>query len=210
MRRSCPVAVAILLITSAGTPARGQHPPTPIRLVDREGRPVAGAVVGTVFSYDAEREPSLTPSVPSQARITDDRGGASLPLTRESSLCAIREDKGHPLVGAVKVKQEQLGKPITIVMYPACRVRFRVECAGFRELEEKYHAELGGPNWRSGAYAGLGGDDHPSLFVHTSSTTGEIEFLLPPGRFTIMAYGTDTDPVNRHVEIQPGHRERVS
>jgi hypothetical protein len=210
MRRSSPVkvAVAILLLMHSGFAARGEYPSTMIRLVDADGRPVARAVVSPFFSYDPGHRPSLMPTDATRTQHSDDRGEASLSLTKASGLCAVREQQGRTLVGAIRVTSQQLGKPVQLVMHPSCRVRFRVECRGFRELEEQYHAELPGPNWRSGAYAGLGGDKGLTWFVYTASTTGELEFLLPPGHFTIMAYGTDTDPVNRAIEIQPGHRVR--
>jgi hypothetical protein len=42
--------------------------------------------------------------------------------------------------------------------------------------------------------------------LFTSSTSGELEFLLPPGRFMITAYGSDVDNTERIIEVKPGHR----
>ena len=61
-------------------------------------------------------------------------------------------------------------------------------------------------DWWRAAYVMLGNDDKAPRPLFTSSTTGELEFLLPPGRFTIMAYGSDANNVNRPVTIKPGHR----
>ena len=91
-------------------------------------------------------------------------------------------------------------------MHPACRVRLRVECPGFREVAEKYHAELGGESWWRAAYVWLGENHQAPRPLFTSSTTGELEFLLPPGRYMIMAYGADVNSTERTIEVKPGHR----
>ena len=91
-------------------------------------------------------------------------------------------------------------------MYPACRVRLRVECPGFSEPAEKYHADLGGPSWWRAAYVLLGENHEAPRLLFTSSRTGELEFLLPPGRYMIMAYGNDANNTERSIEVKPGHR----
>ena len=60
------------------------------------------------------------------------------------------------------VTREEVGKLVTITMYPACRVLFRVECPGFREVESKLNVEskfnvvLDGLNFWRAAYVRLG------------------------------------------------------
>src|SRR5262249_35438625 len=102
-----------------------------IRLVNAQGRPVEGAVVSTYFSRDADTEPSFMPPEPIEAARSNARGLVSLKLEIPSHLdgagiYAIRQDQGRPLVGLRKVTREELVKPITIVMHPACRVLFRI------------------------------------------------------------------------------------
>jgi WD40 repeat protein len=182
-----------------------------IRLVDADGRPVQGAVASSFFSRDADREPSFTAAPPSEMATSNARGQVALTLEIPSHLdaagiYAIRPHDGRPLVGVGNVTREELDKPITIVMHPACRVRLRVECPGFRELEEKFHVELDGPDWWRAAYVWLGDNHRAARPLFTSSTRGELEFLLPPGRYMIMAYGTDVKIVDRIIEVQPGHR----
>jgi WD40 repeat protein len=43
--------------------------------------------------------------------------------------------------------------------------------------------------------------------LFTCSKTGALEFLLPPGRFELMPYGSDVNWVERPVEIKPDDRE---
>ena len=94
-----------------------------------------------------------------------------------------------------------------ISLYPACRVRLRVECSGFRALEAKYQFKLVGSGWWA-AQVQLGDDNIAPKPLWTNSVTGELEFFLPPGRFTIAAYGSDTNIGSRPVEIKPGELER--
>ena len=113
-------------------------------------------------------------------------------------------------MGLRKITREGLDKPITITMHPACRVLVRIESTRLPALETKYHAELTGPGWWRAAYivlgAGIAGTPRP-LFA--SSAKGELEFLLPPGRVTLHAYGTDVKWVECPIEVKPGDRELV-
>jgi WD40 repeat protein len=188
----------------------GGGSPTVVRLVDTEGRPVAGAVVGTSFTRDRDRDRSFVPTEGTEFQTSDERGEAplrlpvTLPMT-SATVYAIRPDRDRPLVGLDRVGREQIGKQATIVMHPACRLRLRVECPGFRELEAKYHIEPIGSSWSRSAYI-MGGDNvRVSCLLNTTSTTGELEFFLPPGRYTIFALGTETIQTSRSVEIPPGH-----
>ncbi len=184
-----------------------------IRLVDAEGRPVAGAVASNYFHRDADQDPTFQPSATEGASTSDARGELALRLSIPAHLdgvgvYAIRQDGDAPLVGVQRVSREDIrgGKPLKVVMHPACRVRLRVECPGFRELAEKYHAELGGEDWWRAAYVWLGGTNQAPRPLFTSSTKGELEFLLPPGSYRIDAYGSDANNIDRTIEVKPGHR----
>jgi WD40 repeat protein len=225
-------AVAAILIPPTGIAALGQVPrfqpgrasqspdgpalrvaPTPLRLVDAQGHPIAGAVVATYFTRDVDRESRFTPGEEVESRTSDQHGEVSLPLgipvRREGvGIYAIRPDRDRLLVGVHTLTREQVGQRAMIVMHPACRVRLRVECPGFRELRAKFHAELGGPDWEWAAYVMLGEGPRAPHPLFTRSTTGHLEFLLPPGRYTILAYGSATAGESQSIEIGPGHRVR--
>ena len=96
---------------------------------------------------------------------------------------------------------------MTTVMHPGCRVRLRAECSGFRELESKYQIKLNGSGWWV-AQIQMGDNNNAPKPLMTNSATGNFEFVLPPGRFTIVAYGSDTNIGTRVAEIKPGERER--
>ena len=184
-----------------------------IHLVDAEGRPVEGAVAGTYFQRDMDRDSAFTIPEPVEAATSNQRGLVSLKIDIPGHLdgagiYAIQKRTGRPLVGMLKVTRDGLDKPITISMHPACRVLFRVDSTGLPALEAKYRAELAGPGWWRAVYIVLGasiqGTPRP-LFA--MSVKGEFEFLLPPGQVTIHAYGSDVNSYERSIEIKPDDRE---
>jgi WD40 repeat protein len=92
-------------------------------------------------------------------------------------------------------------------MYPACRVLLRIESTGLAAIEKEFPAELTGPDWGRTAdvrFAAPGQVLRPLL---SSSTTGSLEFLLPPGRFTISASGSDVQSIEVPVEVKTDDRE---
>lgn len=185
-----------------------------IRLVDAQGRPVAGALASHYFRRNADREPDFTPPEPIEAATSNARGLLSLKIEIPghldgAGLYAILRRKGRPLVGLKKVTRDDLDKPITIVMHPACRVLFRIDSKEMPALGEKYHAELAGPGWWRAAYVALGELPKAPRPLFASSAKGELEFLLPPGRVNIYAYGGDVKSVERTIEIKSEDRELV-
>lgn len=189
--------------------------PTPLRVVDREERPVAGARVGTNLVSDRDTSRTFTRPYSVESKATDARGETSLLLwdsrhVERTGLCAIRQGSGQDqaLVGFQVITRGQIGKPVTITVSPACRVRLRVECPGFRDLERKYGADLSFSRyWRAGSVV-LGDDAAGPRPQFCRSTNGELEFLLPVGRHILSVYGVGTTSIMKPVEIAPGHRVR--
>jgi hypothetical protein len=178
----------------------------PIHVVDTQGRPIKGAIVSTFFAREADSEPSFSVPEPLEAATSDARGELALklavPAHRDADgIYATRQDGNLPIVGLQKVSREEIwdGKSVTIVMHPACRVRLRVECPALGEFAKKYHVDDGGENWWRAAYVWLGENHRAPRPLFTSSTTGQLEFLLPPGRFLVR---TGAVPVR-------GHQRRV-
>ncbi len=185
----------------------------PVQLVDGQGRPVKGAIASTYFQRDADRQPNFTVPQRHESATSNERGELTLSLAiprhlDAAGIYAIREDQGLPIVGAQRVSREEIrdGKPVRVVMHPACRVRMRIECPEHVELAEKFHADLGGTSWWRSAYIWLGENHEAPRPLLASSTSGQIEFLLPPGRFMVMAYGTEVYNRERTIEVKPGHR----
>ncbi len=192
---------------------RHKAPPTPIRLVDAQGRPVAGAVVGVAFSRNRDRERSFQPWEVTGSRTTDARGEAALTLARGEGVYALRQDRGRAYAGVHLVAAGEAGRPITIVMHPACRVRMHVEVPKLRNLAARTHAELSDDYaWRTAAVH-LEGDmdnEQAGMRLLTASITGDLEFLLPPGRFQIVAYAESAFGTMEPIEIGPAQRGGTS
>jgi WD40 repeat protein len=183
-----------------------------IRLVDTEGRPVAGAVVGANFGIDADVSPRPATAGAYQV-MSDARGELALrlwmpPWENGKTIYALRYDGDHPLAGLSELTRDELrrGEPIAIVMHPACRVRLRAESPGFREVEETYHAEPRGGRWRRLALVATEGDGRRPYLLSVHSTKPELEFLLPPARFKIWIGGDRVDGREVPVTVEPGHR----
>ena len=186
---------------------------TSLRLVDSLGRPVAGAVVSTFLDRDRDRASSFTTPESIESTSTDARGEASFKLgipahLDGSGIYAIRQQTSTDgsLVGVQKVTRDLIGKQVTITMHSACRVHFRVECPGFREVESMYNVALDGSNFWRAAYVMLGDDNRAARPLFTCSTSSELEFFLPPGRYNLMVYGSEATMVYRPIEVAPGHR----
>jgi WD40 repeat protein len=221
--RKAAAATASLLLSFPTAESRRRRleeqkravPPTatPLRLVDSQSRPVAGAIVAGFFWSLGEGSTSFTPFNLKESSSSDARGEASLNLAlggrqEATAVCAIQQGKERVLIGLSRVTRAQIGKPVTIVMDPACRVRLRAECSRFRDLESKYHVKLTGPDLWWVAQIQMGDEQNAPYPLSARSSTGAFELLLPAGGFTLRVYGGDTNFVSRLVEIKPGERER--
>jgi Tol biopolymer transport system component len=185
--------------------------PTPLRLVDLQGHPVAGAVVGTSFERDRDRERRFIPSGPGESRTSDARGEVSLTLSQATVVYAIRQDKEGAIVGMHLVEPEEVARSITIVMHPACRVRMRIELPDLLAAAARLNAELGDDYAWRGATAHLPnevGNPSPGMQLSTHSSDGHLEFLLPPGRYALVASCPWNYRPLEPLEIQPGQRLR--
>ncbi len=186
---------------------------TPLRLVERQGRSVAGATVSTSFEKPDDRSPSFAPLGFVESATSDEKGEAALGLAIPRfpdaiGIYAIRPRDDPPLVGVSRVTRDQLGQPVTIVMHPACRVRLRVESPAFRALEETYQCAVDDSSWWRTASLEMIDDHRVVSPLFAASTSGRFEFLLPPGRFQIMVYGEGSNPWYHPVGVEPGHRVR--
>ena len=157
---------------------------TRLRLVDSQDRPVAGALLSTYWQRDRDKAPSFTAPESLEETTTDARGEATLKLEIEGHLdgegvYAIRQEPGsdRPLVGVHKVTRAEIGKSVTIVMQPGCRVVFRVECPAAFQGQAKPNVALGNDWWRA-AYVMLGDNNRAPRPLFTHGTSGEPR--VPP------------------------------
>ena len=181
--------------------------PTPLRLVDLQGHPVAGAIVGTSFERDRDRERRFRPSEPGESRTSDASGEATLTLAQGDVVYTIRQDREGAIVGLHRVDPEQVARPITIAMHPACRVRMRIELPDLRAAAARLNAELGDDYASRSATAHLHdrfGNPTLGMRLSTHSSDGHLEFLLPPGRYVFEASCPWNYRQLEPIEIQPG------
>ncbi len=185
--------------------------PTPLRLVDLQGHPVAGAIVSTSFERDRDRERRFRPSEPGESRTSDASGEATLTLAQGDVVYTIRQDREGAIVGLHRVDPEQVARPITIAMHPACRVRMRIELPDLRAAAARLNADLGDDYASRSATAHLHdrfGNPTLGMRLSTHSSDGHLEFLLPPGRYVFEASCPWNYRQLEPIEIQPGQRLR--
>ena len=160
-----------------------------VRLVDSDGQPVAGAWVGVGAYCDSDDDPVWAPYSPKG--VSDDGGhaeivGRSLPDERVV-LYARHEAKNLAALGAFS-REELLNAP-EMVLQAACRVHGVLTSdtlvAGGRKLD-----------WTN-VYL-YRASDRPLSF---SSKQQQFEFYLPPGKYRLNAYGTDTLAVDREIDV---------
>jgi len=181
------------------------------RLTDPNGRPVQRAFVGTRaiwIDYEARFSRPLCRGVfygsqSSRARATNQQGKGAIAgnhLFRASSsesemvtIVALQEEK--KLAGLVNVSQGDFGKIVEVPMRSACRITGKLVSSGLEKLGRR----LGWTN----VYV-YWSDSRP---FSCSSEYRRFEFLLPPGQYTMRAYGAGTEEVYKQVEVLPGQQK---
>lgn len=186
-------------------PARAEQGSVTIRVVDEQGKPVAGAIVGSFGSRgEGAGEPeSWMLAFSGQemvVNVTTDAHGeykasarslyAADSDTRDKAIVAWTPDRAR--MGLARLARTELGATKQITLAPTCRVVVRTSSSGL--------GKLGKPLVWSNVYAHWG-DLRPFA---CSSENGTHEFMLPPGEYTLNAYGTDTYGVDISVTIKPG------
>ena len=170
------------------------------RLVDTDGKPVEGAVVGTY----AVRFPASNTFAPPESRWEFSPGVLSRPdgtariAEKDYANCVVARHAARKLVGMAAVSNEQLkqGEPIKLVMYPECVVAGTLTA---KELAARNHKL----DWTN-VYLYANNFARPMM---CSSNQSEFVFYVPQGTYTLEAYGTDTLHVRKPITIEPGQRE---
>ncbi|CAG0993996.1 Thiol-disulfide oxidoreductase ResA [Phycisphaerales bacterium] len=209
----------VILILAASNAALAQPPEPPasaphaktditVLVLHPDGRPVAGADVGAfVVHFESEAPGTLNLTLPGESPArshrTDDSGSLTLdgqtllpgePGTRPSPLIALSRDR--TLIGMTQVRREQLGGKITIQMARACRVTVRLKSTSMAALGR-------GLSWTN-VYVRW--DQTRPMAVFGERQVHEL--LLPPGEYSLVAYGTDTYNEVIKVQIAPDESER--
>ncbi|HCO95871.1 MAG TPA: hypothetical protein DIU00_18350, partial [Phycisphaerales bacterium] len=181
-----------------------------MKLVDPNSKPVAGARVGTYvdFSDIAENPPiwflrsgrnstSVNVKSDEHGKVTleaDEIFGSGWTIEGLAPLTAI--DEGHYLAGLREMSRKDLGKEVTLMLQPGCRVHGRLTAATARKRKWSTKTLTVYVHW----YA-----HRPCQY---SSKQGRFEFILPPGKYQIQVYSDDPDKdVILPILIKPGQRD---
>ncbi len=187
-----------------------------LKLVDTNSRPVVGAWVGTFVDWsDITENPPVwflndggsykASKINSAAKvISNEEGKITLteeelfkpqwPTERTVPLTVI--DEGHYLAGLRELSREDLGKEVTLMLQPGCRVHGRVSAATARKRKWSTNILTVYVYWR---------EHRPCQYT---SGQGRFEFVLPPGKYKVMVYSEDPNKaVILPILIKPGQRD---
>ncbi len=214
--RSCLRLIALLaLLAGLGVRlayADGQEENEPekkhpfaVKFVDEAGKPVVGALAG-VTAYFGHKRHSL-PAVDESGwqYFTDAKadadGVAHFPDGAQlDHLCLVGRHTGRKLIAIEKIDParfdpEKATATCTITMRPECRISGRLRS---NDLTKRNRAV----GWTN-VYLNLAGN----RALGCSSEEQTFHFFVPPGEFTLHAYGANVHGVARTITIKPGQRE---
>ncbi len=187
-----------------------------IRVVDEEGRPAPGAMVGGRLSvmaevFDAatgrsvavkvERHLSFQEGEARGAIATGPDGTARIPAKLffsagiDYAMPVIAWDKDGGRIGLAKVEGKDVGGAVEVRIVPACRVTVRVASTALQKLGRPLEWSNVSVYW---------GEMRP---MAVDASDGVHELLLPPGEFRLDAYGRGTYVEQSMVKIEPGQKE---
>ncbi len=194
-----------------------QEAPFEVKLLDTDGKPVVGALVG-LFVHSSSRALGAVENRPAADKqiVVDETGwGYWLGTTSDADgvakfrdgrqyrhLCVVARHPLRKLVGIRKMFPDNalpnddaaIG---TITLYPECRVSGRLISSALAKRKR----EMGWVN----VDLDLGGS--PVLSFEPDEKEGVFHFFLPPGKFNIEAYGSNLHFVKKSIEVAPGQRE---
>lgn len=152
------------------------------RVVDAEGKPVAGVKIGTNWNVDRQGEMN-----PYKGVYSDKEGRFSLATTffgRKQALLALDFDGKS---GALLVlDQKGAAKPVELKLGPLVHVHGQFFC---KELDKK-------PVWTM-VYM-MSGD---ARFLGCSSDDASFSFHLPPGKYNFWGYGSDIQSLKKDITL---------
>jgi thiol-disulfide isomerase/thioredoxin len=204
------LAFAILaLMCLATSPRQGEPPATiTIRVLLPDGSAAKGVNVGRSTSRPdtpTAEHPCDISTFDGGTDTTDDRGEYHVERkflfdetsTRPRAVVALSKDRSLMGLGQITVEMANAGEPAVVRLAPVCRVTARVtstELAGLGRTFAVSHVYV----W-CGKLRPTGSE---------GSKDGVHHILLPPGEYSLFAYGTDSGNKNLSITIAPGEREK--
>jgi hypothetical protein len=179
--------------------ARAQQPgPTKVRgkVVDAQGKPVAGAVVSPFWVRSSNSQGSAKGILaPTDAASTDRDGTFTTELRlygRDGALLAM--DRDRKLGGLATVRANATDQPVTITLGPLARVHGAFSCNDLKAA----------PKWTNVYIMTREGRARVAM---NDSEEARFDLMLPAGAYEVYAYGSDVDSVRKAVAIEPGKAE---
>ncbi len=159
-----------------------------LRLVDADGRPVAGAKVAEIVFVHELAVPGSRENVHRadwypRTDPSDEDGHVVLArLPRDTiAVYALHEERG---IGAFReIARENIGEMQSMVLKPVCRLHGTCDSAGL--------AAIGIPLRSINASVRYDSDNHPQMLEYsTNAPKHDFDFLLPPGAYALSLNGS--------------------
>jgi thiol-disulfide isomerase/thioredoxin len=181
------IVFAALLIWSAAIAEGAADEQIVLKVIGPDGEPLAKAKIhnrrsGKEYTCDKNGLLSLT----EEMLFRDERQRKGI------LLYGLYEDK---LAGFFDVKADDLGKELEMKLTPACRVYGSLKSTELTGLGQKL-------DWTN-VYA-LRNNDWAMSYA---SDKGDFEFLLPSGKYKLIAYGRRTYDKYEDIGVAPGQKE---
>jgi uncharacterized protein (TIGR03067 family) len=187
--------VAVLTFARAGTDFTKFPEQVTVTVTGSDGKPTTGA---TLFEFMSHREndkakPGWQFSKPVK---TGADGTAKVPYEQLRFHPLAARDESRKQMGFAAVSPMSLQKGVaTVVLKPECRLNGSIVCEELRKA--------GKPLGWSSAYLMYGGQ----RIGYYDSTAGKLEFPVPPGTYTLHAYGSDLRGRDVTVTVPAGQSE---
>ena len=188
MRRhhSANIGLGLVLVLSAPLMAQEGDVKIKGRVVDSDGRPVAGATVGSMWHASAgTKQDAFTPAV------ADDDGRFTAKVSlygRDVALMAI--DAGRTKGGIVVIPAADAKREVEIRLAPLTHVHGKFKSA-----------DLGRAIPWTNVYINL--LPGKIRLLQNSSEAAEFSLLLPQGEYDMNAYGSDVAGIHKPLTIHP-------
>ena len=156
-----------------------------LRVVDGSKMPIVRADAALFWDV----KDGLMTMRANKASVTDDAGKVVLQVddwNENRPVLVLTADR--TLGGIVGVSRTNDGQEMTAQLRPTARVKGKLEC---RDLKSK-------PEW---ANTTVSTEGFRGFFAQNISTSGEFEFVLPVGKYSLASYGKDVEDVKQTLSL---------